>query len=155
HWSSFIYGDKAKASSDAAYLSESGWDAFKCPSLPKGGLPPANTFDENHDGLPSETPGQIDWQAPRLAYTVNEALCPRGIFQPFFADRGNNNRVYRYVNAGKVKNSAGTVLATEIWGTQQAVTTASLTGGADQVSASRRPINGFTGGITPPDSPYK
>src|SRR5262245_50578552 len=74
HWSSFLYGDKNKAGTDAAYLNDSGWDALKCPSLPNGGLPPANTFDANRDGISNESPGQIDWQAPRLAYTVNEAL---------------------------------------------------------------------------------
>jgi prepilin-type processing-associated H-X9-DG protein len=84
---------------------------------------------------------------------VNEALCPRGIFQRFFSDR-NNVRVYKYIRAGSVKNSAGTILATEIWGSQQAVKTASLVGGED-VSASRRPVNGFTGGVTPPDQLYK
>lgn len=154
HWSSFLYGDKNRAGTDAAYKSLSGWDAFQCPSLSNGGLPPANTFEGNSDGLPNETPGQIDWQAPRLAYTVNEALCPRGIFQQGFSDR-NNVRVYRYIKAGTVKNSAGTILASEIWGSQNAVKTSSLNGGGEEVSASRRPINGFTGGITSPDSLFK
>ena len=78
----------AKASTDAAYRSPAGWDAFQCPSLPSGGLPPANTYDGNSEGLENESgAGVIDWQAPRLAYTVNEALCPRGLFRKFF--RGN------------------------------------------------------------------
>jgi prepilin-type N-terminal cleavage/methylation domain-containing protein/prepilin-type processing-associated H-X9-DG protein len=153
HWSSFLYGDKSKRGTDDAYKSDFGWEAFKCPSLDRGGLAPANTFDGNGD-LPNESPGQIDWQAPRLAYTVNEALCPRGIFVKFFADRGNI-RVYRFVRASRVKNAAETVLATEIWGSQQAVQTNSLTGGGEQVSASRRPLNGFTGGIASPDQLYK
>lgn len=153
HWSSFLYKDKTKAGTDAAFKTNEGWEAFKCPSLQNGGLPPANTFDANHEGLPNESPGKIDWQAPRLAYTVNEALCPRGIFQRFFADRGNV-RAYHYIKAGRVKNSAGTILATEIWGTQPAVQTASLIGG-ENVSASRRPVNGFTGGIAGPEQLYK
>jgi prepilin-type N-terminal cleavage/methylation domain-containing protein/prepilin-type processing-associated H-X9-DG protein len=155
HWSSYLYGDKAKQGTDAPFRDTFGWDAFQCPSLEKGGLPPANTFAGNDDGLPNESgPAVIDWQAPRLAYTVNEALCPRGLFVKFFSDRGNI-RAYRYVRAGKVKNSQSTVLATEISGFQAAVETDSLVGGADKVSASRRPINGFTGGIANPEQLYK
>lgn len=154
HWSSFLYTDKSKLGSDEPFKSTTGWDALQCPSLPSGGLPPANTYDGNHDGLDNETPGQIDWQAPRLAYTINEALCPRGIFQRFFADRGNI-RVYHFIKASRVSNSGSTILATEIWGSQLTVQTASLTGGTLPVSASRRPLNGFTGGIAGPEQLYK
>lgn len=153
HWSSFLYQRKDLAGSDRPFLSLSGWEAFQCPSLPNGGLPPANTFAGNGE-LPSESPGQIDWQAPRLAYTINEALCPRGIFQKFFADRGNV-RAYHFVRAGRVKNSAQTILASEIWGQQAAVQTDSLTGNGEKVSASRRPINGFTGGVAGAEQLYK
>lgn len=154
HWSSYLYGNKDKQSTDAPYRDTRGWEAFQCPSLDNGGLPPANTYDANHDGLPNESPGQIDWQAPRLAYTVNEALCPRGIFQKFFADRGNV-RTYHFVKFSVVKRAASVILATEIWGTQAAVQTDSLNGGGEKVSASRRPINGFTGGIQSPEQLYK
>lgn len=153
HWSSFLYGKSDQTSSNAPYLDTRGWEAFQCPSLQNGGLPPANTYEGNNDGLSNESPGQIDWQAPRLAYTVNEALCPRGIFQKFFADRGNV-RIYHFVKFSSVKRAASVILATEIWGTQAAVQADSLTGG-EKVSASRRPINGFTGGIQSPDQLYK
>src|SRR3954454_19138818 len=114
HWSSFIYGDQEKASNDAAYRSPAGWEAFQCPSLSGGGLPPANTFEGNGEGLENESGASVvDWQAPRLAYTVNEALCPRGLFRKFF--RGNL-RSYKFVKAGVVRNPGGTILATEIWG---------------------------------------
>lgn len=154
HWSSFLYSKPGQTVDDSLFRSTGGWDAFQCPSLQSGGLPPANTFDGNQDGLPNESAGQIDWQAPRLAYTVNEALCPRGIFQRFFADRGNL-RAYHYVRLSSLKSASGTILATEIWGTQSAVQTSSLTGGVDPVSASRRPVNGFTGGMIGPDQLYK
>lgn len=155
HWSSFIYGDKNKAGTDAAYRQFGGWDAFQCPSINKGGLPPANTFQGNNDDFPNEAgPNIVDWQAPRLAYTVNEALCPRGIFQQFFSDR-NNVRTYRFVKAGSVKNSAGTILAAEIWGTQPTVVTKSLIDQNSDVSASRRPISGFTAGIIKVEELYK
>jgi prepilin-type N-terminal cleavage/methylation domain-containing protein/prepilin-type processing-associated H-X9-DG protein len=142
HWSNFLFGDRSKIGTDAPFKSMDGWGIFQCPSLPNGGLPPANTFQGNNDGLTNETANVVDWQAPRLSYTVNEALCPRGIFQPFFSDR-NNVRVYKYVRANVVHNSAETILATEIWGTQSAVTTTSLIDGATPVSASRRPVNGI------------
>jgi prepilin-type processing-associated H-X9-DG protein len=154
HWSSFLYTDQTLAGTDNAFKSLNGWDAFQCPSLPNGGLPPANTYPGNNDGgLSNEHAGIIDWQAPRLAYTVNEALCPRGIFQLFFSDRGNK-RVYRFVNAAKVKNSAGTVLASEIWGLARVMQYTDTSG--DQASNTRRPVNGFSFfGTVKADEPYK
>jgi prepilin-type N-terminal cleavage/methylation domain-containing protein/prepilin-type processing-associated H-X9-DG protein len=155
HWSSFLYARKDELGTDAPFLSMNGWDAFKCPSLDNGGLPPANTFDGNSDGLANESAGKIDWQAPRLAYTVNEALCPRGIFQLFFDSR-NNKRIYHFVKAARVRYSADTILATEIWGSQPTETTASLIDGSTPVSASRRPVNGISelSGV-PAESPYQ
>ena len=155
HWSSFLYSRKDLIGSDAPFKSADGWDAFKCPSLDNGGLPPANTFDGNSDGLANESSGKIDWQAPRLAYTVNEAICPRGIFQLFFDSR-NNRRIYHFVKAGQIRYSADTILATEIWGTQSSVTTNSLIDGSTPVSASRRPVNGISSlsGV-PAESPYQ
>lgn len=154
HWSAFLYGGKYQFSEDGAFRTTNGWEAFSCPSLENGGLPPANTFQGNNDALSNESPGQVDWQAPRLAYTVNEALCPRGLFRPFFGDRGNV-RAYHYVSAGRVKNSAETILAAEIWGTQLTVQTASLIDGGSQVSASRRPVHGFTSGVANAEQLYK
>lgn len=155
HWSSYLLSGK-NTYTDTPYLSKQGWDVFQCPSLPNGGLPPANTFaGNNDDGLTNESPGQIDWQAPRLSYTVNEALCPRGIFQVPFADRGNL-RAYKYIQAGRVRDSADVILATEIWGTQSAVTTTSLIDGSTPVSASRRPISGISAyGSWTADQAYK
>lgn len=154
HWSSYLFGDKTRTLSDDAFKSLKGWDIFQCPALDNGGLAPANTFEGNRDGLENETASAIDWQAPRLAYTVNEALCPRGIFVRQFSDR-MNVRVYKFVKAAVVKAPSRTILATEIWGNQRAVTAASLVGGTDQVSASRRPISGYTGGIKEPDKLYQ
>src|ERR1700733_188790 len=129
HWSSFLYGNKELLGTDSAFTTMNGWDAFRCPSLDNGGLPPANTFAANNDGLPNETSGVIDWQAQRLAYTDNEALCPRGIFQLFFDSR-NNKRIYHFVRSTQVRHSADTILATEMWGTQSTETTASLIDGS-------------------------
>lgn len=152
HWSNFLCGDKSKQGTDAAFTQLGGWDAFQCPSLPNGGLPPANTFKGNNDIYPNESANKIDWQAPRLAYTVNEALCPRGIFEKGF--RGSL-RTYHFVRAGSVKNSSQTVLATEIWGAQPVVQTGSLVDGSDPVSATRRPLHGFTSGSVKLEEMYK
>ena len=75
HWSSFLYGQKdPNPGNDGIYRSLNGWRAFACPSLPNGGLPPANTFAGNSE-LPNESSAidpdtgnpVIDAQAPRLA----------------------------------------------------------------------------------------
>lgn len=153
HWSSYIYADKTKLGTDDAFKSLSGWDAFQCPSLDNGGLPPANTFNGNSDGLGNDAGGGvIDWQAPRLAYTVNEALCPRGVF--VFGFRGAT-RPYRFIKAGRVRNSQDTILATEIWGAQDLVKTDSLNNPGFDVSASRRPLNGFAKTLTSAEEFFK
>jgi prepilin-type N-terminal cleavage/methylation domain-containing protein/prepilin-type processing-associated H-X9-DG protein len=149
HWSSFLYDKVDNQPGDGIYLSTSGWEAFQCPSLDKGGLPPANTYPANSDGLPNEAgAGVIDWQAPRLAYTLNEALCPRGLFQPGFqASGGTVVTPYHFVQAGRVQNSAETILATELWGIQAAAIATSAIDGSTLVSNSRRPVNGFKSNV--------
>ncbi len=162
HWSAFLYSQNVANVNDNLFLNAKSWAMFQCPSLPDGGLPPANTFSGNNDGLSNEATSStgdpvIDWQAPRMSYTVNEALCPRGIFQLYFSNR-NNKRIYRYVPAARVQKSSSVILATEIWGTQPTVTTTSLLDGVTPVSASRRPVNGMsvqrTANGVKPDSPY-
>src|SRR5207248_4850903 len=57
HWSSYLYGQKGRltgatnnsANGAPAYMNLSGWDAFQCPSIPDGGLPPTNTYAGNRD----------------------------------------------------------------------------------------------------------
>jgi prepilin-type N-terminal cleavage/methylation domain-containing protein/prepilin-type processing-associated H-X9-DG protein len=156
HWSSYLYTQKGYTGNQA-FLSPQGWEMFQCPSLDNGGLAPANTYTGNNDpGLSNESPPPvIDQQAPRMAYTVNEALCARGIFQIPFSDRGNL-RGYRFVQAARVRNSSQVVLATEIWGIPTAVTTTSLIDGATPVSASRRPVSGIAAyGNFTADAAYK
>jgi prepilin-type N-terminal cleavage/methylation domain-containing protein/prepilin-type processing-associated H-X9-DG protein len=143
HWSSFLYTRKDLANTDGAYASTSGWEMFQCPSLPNGGLLPANAYGGAFE-LPVAGPDQtgvVDRQAPRMAYTVNEALCGRGIYQKGFD--GNSRLFYKFVSAARVHHSAEVILATEIWGTQSTViTTGRISGQAS--SASRRPISGVT-----------
>jgi prepilin-type N-terminal cleavage/methylation domain-containing protein/prepilin-type processing-associated H-X9-DG protein len=157
HWSSFLYQDLNLLTSNQTFTLNSAWRVFQCPALLNGGLAPANTYSANSDGLPNEDgltdsqlgqfPGLIDWQAPRLAYTVNEALCPRGIFQLYFSNR-NNVRVYKFIQASRVKNPANVVLATELWGNQLLETSTSLIDGQTTVSGSRHPVNGINPSLT-------
>jgi prepilin-type N-terminal cleavage/methylation domain-containing protein/prepilin-type processing-associated H-X9-DG protein len=158
HWSALIQNrtDITPTDPTTGYLSTAGWEVFQCPSLPNGGLPPANTYAGNNDGLADESPGIIDRQAPRMSYTVNEELCPRGIFQLAFDGR-NNVRIYHFIHASKVKDNANTILASELWGSQNVATTTSLIDGTTIVSNSRRPVNGISGTLSGvnPDKAYQ
>jgi len=170
HWSSLLFASNL-VQNDPRFLTTSGWEVFQCPDLINGGVPPANTYPANSDGLANEAPpigGQpvIDMQAPRMSYMLNEALTPRSIFTLNF--RSGNTRYYNFVRAGSVSASAATIMATEMWGVQSIMEAASNTGGSAPVSNSRRPVSGIsvvetaaanaalgTGGTIPKaDSPY-
>jgi prepilin-type processing-associated H-X9-DG protein len=154
HWSSFLYSRRDLSNGTNIYHSTQGWEQFQCPSLLDGGLPPANTYPGNSI-LPNESSSidpstgepAIDAQAPKLAYTVNEALCPRGFFVAGATVSGSQiQRPYRFVHASSVRNSSGTILATELWGIQSMMEVDSLVnpGQGVYVSAARRPVGGFT-----------
>lgn len=154
HWSAFLFNNGYAAPSPyTVFQSTAAWSMFQCPSLDNGGLAPANTYAGNNDeGIVNESAGILDLQAPRLAYTVNEALCPRGVFQTDFAGYGGTNaRVYHFVQAGTVRDSSNVILATELWGIQSLVTTTSLISGGT-ISASRRPVNGLTSAANHPQN---
>jgi prepilin-type N-terminal cleavage/methylation domain-containing protein len=103
HWSSFIYSNKSKAGA-GIFQSMVGWDAFQCPELDKGGLPPTNTYTANQDsGQSSDNGAVIDEQSPRCAYTVS-----RNKFVPGFQGA---SRTYHYITS--VKNGGSCILATE------------------------------------------
>jgi prepilin-type processing-associated H-X9-DG protein len=146
HWSSYLY-KKGGAQLDNIFRGTAGWDAFQCPSLEKGGLPPTNTFDANRDfGQQNQFSGIIDQQAPRIAYTVNEAICPRNKFVAGVQIDGSMvNSTYHFVRAGQIRNSAGTILATEFNPNWRVV---SATGGGENdtpVCKSHRPVVGYKG----------
>ena len=93
------------------YLSTFGWEAFQCPSIDQGGLPPdepaAGTIEtgQNFDPANGSNPLTPDYQAPRLAYTANEAVMGRNKFVPGF---GNPPaiRTYQWVRATRILHSA-------------------------------------------------
>ena len=154
HWSALVFGNhdgaykqgygyEASAAAptgyDPIFGSTDGWQMFQCPALDKGGLPPANTYAANRDGLANEAgPNVLDQQAPRLAYTANEALCPRSRLT---ANLGGTPvpTPQHFVRAARVRNAAGTIVVTEMWGSQSLNTTAGFAGGT--VSNSRRPVS--------------
>lgn len=149
-WSATIMNKGALDGSDPVFRSTLGWEAFQCPSLDNGGLPPASTYPANLDaGISNEitysgdpNTAVLDRQAPRLAYVLNEALAPRGRLGTL----GTGTTVktpYHYVKAGKVVDSSNVVMATEQWGLQMLGTTTSQLG-SGAVSNSRRPIHGFS-----------
>ena len=78
HWSSYLFQNKSDPN---AFHSVEGWGMFTCPAIENGGLPPTNPAPgvKDSDQVP-DAPGVIDQQAPRLAFTLNEAICPRNKF---------------------------------------------------------------------------
>jgi prepilin-type processing-associated H-X9-DG protein len=84
----------------------------------------------------------IDQQAPRVAFTLNEALCPRNKFVVGFQGAA---RRYRFVKAGSVRNNGGTILGTEWNQSWKIVADAGRGGGGDTVCKSHRPAHGFVG----------
>jgi prepilin-type N-terminal cleavage/methylation domain-containing protein/prepilin-type processing-associated H-X9-DG protein len=141
HWSALIYSADRGDGTDPKYASTSGWKMFQCPSIEKGGLPPTNTFAGNLDpGQQPETPGINDLQAPRCAYAVNEAICPRNKWPLGFEGAGHS---YQFVHAGTIPNSSDTILATEWTQNWQMIQAASKTDGAAEVCESHRGVHGF------------
>ncbi len=152
NWSGFLYGNRASNNNAKTFASkDSGWDMFTCPVIDSGGLPPTNTYPANLD------PGQVpdasrpgpspypnwsgyDYQAPRLAYTVNEAICPRNKYVVNFQ---GNQRIYQFVRAGEVHHSSETILATEWNQDWHVVQATSAKVSSQSVYKSHRPVSGF------------
>ena len=135
HWSSFVYGSLRQAGDPN--------QAFLCPSIENGGLPPTNTTDDNHDnGQSNDAGGVIDDQVRRCAYTLNEAVCPRNKWVVGFQDA---RRRYRYVNGGAIRNNANVILATEFPANSKLIEDSGEVGGG-AVCKSHRPVHGWAWG---------
>jgi len=113
-------------------------EAFQCPAMTKGGLPPTfpmpgewdpgqqgesgndGTVTDDRmppvtakDGTGTEKTYTPDSQAPRMAYTLNEGICGRNKHVVGFQS-GNDVRTYSFgVSMNVITNPAGTILATE------------------------------------------
>ncbi len=164
HWSYFLLSDKAGGVPVSA---------FQCPSVNNGGLPATDPLDKPtyEKFMPFKAAGDYrdtgqindnadssaypDFQAPRLSYTVNEAVVCRNKFfpgngSPYFIHDGSNSPrlVSQYVPAGKVHDSANTILATEFWDDYRKITNGSSTG----VCKSHRPVSGYIAIVTGSDA---
>jgi prepilin-type N-terminal cleavage/methylation domain-containing protein len=129
HWSSYLYGTGHVPAK-----------AFQCPSMTRGGLPPTDTTPDNLDaGQNIQNTGVVDQQVPRLAYTLNEVICPRNKFVLGFQGAV---RVYQFVKANQVANPSGTILCTE-WVDSGVATGRDL--GAQGWVMSHRPVHAFIG----------
>ena len=157
HWSSFIYRPDTSerkfpgngvvgipSSNPGPYANPSTWGMFQCPELDSGGLPPTDPAPGNFNADISNTecPGYVDYQAPRIAYTVNEALCPRNKFVVGQAMGNYGSEYEHYVHASSVRDSAGTILATELTDASNACE-APADNGSGNVIKSHRPVNGY------------
>jgi prepilin-type N-terminal cleavage/methylation domain-containing protein/prepilin-type processing-associated H-X9-DG protein len=151
NWSSYLYANSANNQDPATFTHTFGWDQFQCPTIDKGGLAPADTFAGNLDAGQPVDAGPVntgtfqwagnDFQAPRLSYTVNEAICPRNKFVLNF--QNNNTRIYQYVRAGQIRSSASVILATEFNWDWHVVSAAGEINTAASVCKSHRPTCGF------------
>ena len=144
HWSSYIYGTKP---------GQTPAEAFRCPSLMRGGLPPTNPSaadrDDGQQNDPDAGANVIDLQVGRLAYTVNEAIIGRNKLHAGVRGAGGPDTAYhltRFVRAGQVKNAAETILATEVWEDSKIISaTTTDEPGVGNVVKSHRPVHGFRG----------
>jgi prepilin-type N-terminal cleavage/methylation domain-containing protein/prepilin-type processing-associated H-X9-DG protein len=158
HWSSFIYGRKDLAFGyPQSFDSTSGWEMFQCPSINNGGLPAACPSPYENDIATGQTPDTVDdtncmstnpaiaspdQQAPRLAYTANEAIMGRNKFILQLGTQGNN-RTYWWVRAGVVQHSADTIIVTEFNQDWHVLLDGAENDPATFVVKSHRPVSGF------------
>ena len=154
HWSSFLYSNKNLGFGyPGVFQSTYGWEAFQCPSINNGGLPAANPSYLNNDAGqnidtsvdptcdmpgPKATP---DYQAPRMAYTANEAIMGRNKLIKGF-NGSSNIRVYQWVKAAQISHSASTILVTE-FNQDWHVVTGPSDGDGSPICKSHRPVSGF------------
>jgi len=138
HWSYYLLGDGSRGRLSA--------EVFKCPALDKGGLSASNPVESERDPSqvsdPDSVPGTIDLQAPRVSYTVNEAIVPRNKFHVAVRGASNDSRMqYKFVRASQVRKSAEVILATEFWEDWRIVSENS--GAQPNVVKSHRPLSGY------------
>ncbi|HUB23965.1 MAG TPA: hypothetical protein VL992_00950 [Tepidisphaeraceae bacterium] len=152
-WSAMICGktgalnagpDGISAGSNPLYGSNKGWDAFTCPDCNNGGDPPTDTYSANWDsGITGNDAANSVWdyQAPRCAYTLNEAICGWNVFYPGYQ---GYYRSYQFVRAGKVTHSAQTILATEFNQDWHVLAGGGRINSSAYVCKSQRPVHAYT-----------
>lgn len=137
HWSYFIYGE-----------GKAPLNAFTCPTLNEGGLPPSNPASpaDLASGQSFSQPGAKDKQVRRIAYTVNEAILPQNKFHSGVRGAGPaNSHPAQFVRQSQIKNPARTILATELPNDWRILAATGAEGEADTIVKSHRPVAGFVG----------
>lgn len=144
NWSSFIYGRKdLGVQYPQTYFNTMGWEAFQCPSINNGGLPADEPSalnkepDQNYDPANGSNPNLPDYQAPRMAYTANEAIMGRNKYIPGFQGA---IRTYQWVRATRIAHSAQTIAVTEFNQDWHVVNDYSDADGTTIVCKSHRPV---------------
>jgi prepilin-type N-terminal cleavage/methylation domain-containing protein/prepilin-type processing-associated H-X9-DG protein len=142
HWSSYLF-KKGDTSAAEMYHSTKGWEIFQCPALDQGGLPPQNPFGNNVEpGQQVDNPNIVDQQSPRVAYTLNEAICPRNKFkQGATVDQKTVGVPEHFVKAAQVHKASEVILATEF--TQNWRLVSSNGDDNETRCRSHRPVVGF------------
>jgi prepilin-type processing-associated H-X9-DG protein len=142
--------------------------AYQCPSIANGGLPQTDPATGDFDGgqvIDTSDTGTSDpngrvtpvtfpdgtgspktympdsYGGPRMAYTLNEAICGRNKF-PGFGGLGATKRPNRFVALTEIENQSGTILGTEYVDSWQIVSGAAKNS-ATSVCKSHRPLTGF------------
>jgi type II secretory pathway pseudopilin PulG len=132
HWSSYLYGSNGNG--------KVGAEAFTCPELENGGLPPTNPdpalLDDGQTRDGSCMAGFNDQQAERMAYTVNEALMPRNKFVAASRVRPASTST---CSAAASATAATSSWATEFWSDWRIVSKRP-TAAAKNVCKSHRPV---------------
>ncbi len=146
HWTAWVNQSFQPDSVLTDYTITNSAEAFTCPSMNEGGLRPTNPAPTDVDGGTFATDGNMsagafatgsaDSQVRRTAFTLNEALCGRGKLA------GYATRAYQWVSAGQVKNSGGTILATEYVDEWRMLSSVSF-GGSGKPCKSHRPVHAF------------
>jgi prepilin-type N-terminal cleavage/methylation domain-containing protein/prepilin-type processing-associated H-X9-DG protein len=140
----FKYNGKDPSNVEQTVRNTAGWGEYQCPSINNGGLPATNAVD-TIDGNANDAGGGVyDRQAPRMAYTFNEALIPRNKFYIGFQGA---SVAYTTIKASQVKKSAETILATE-WNQDWRIVKGPARVGSGEVCKSHRPVSGFIGVTT-------
>jgi prepilin-type N-terminal cleavage/methylation domain-containing protein/prepilin-type processing-associated H-X9-DG protein len=144
HWSHYMYSS-GKVSDET----------FQCPAMFNGGCPrtnPGPNEDDWESGQADDlgrgpSPTSIkDKQAPRMAYTINAAICPRNKFvAPSTASEGSKRaqRFNRWVVDAEIKRPGLTILITEFHRNWRTVAVENPSRAGSLLSKSHRSINPF------------
>ena len=136
HWSWYLFGSNGDVPVDA----------FTCPTFQQGGLVATNPRPEDRlDGQVNDpaTPTDVyDEQAPKMAYTANEAVIPRNKFLPG-TDRAGSAATYKsqMTKMTKVKDSSKFIMITEFIDNARVVSGSN--NGQPLTVKSHRPVNGY------------